>query len=130
MINERTRHISRPILAVPWYCRTAQSDFQARENDDKRGGGIRNCSRRDVADLLPADDAIAEPPRQSWIFWQQLRSGRRRLWLRRRRLEPFSLVRWRPFRFGRFGQSDRLRRRRRRWRRRLTLAAIGKAAAV
>src|SRR5713226_3436048 len=101
MINERTCHISRPIWAVPWYFCTAQCVFQAREDDDERCGGIRNCGRRDVADLLPADDAIAKPPRQSWIVWQQLRSGRRRLWRRRRRLEPFSLVRWRPFRFVR-----------------------------
>jgi hypothetical protein len=31
---------------------------------------------RDIADLLPADDPIAEPPRQPTIVWQWLRSGR------------------------------------------------------
>src|SRR5229473_3749964 len=104
MINERTCHISRLILAVPRYFCTAQCYFQMRENDDERCGGIRNCGRRDVADLLPVDDPIAEPPRQSRIVRQWLRSERRRLW-RQRRLEPFSLVRWRPFSSGWFGQS-------------------------
>src|SRR6266567_5739332 len=33
-------------------------------NDDKRDGGIRNCGRRHIAGLLPADDASAEPPRK------------------------------------------------------------------
>src|SRR3984893_14202199 len=76
-----------------------------RENDDEGSGGIRNCGRRDVADLLPADDPIAEPPRPSRILWQWLRSGWWRLW-RQRRPEPSSLVRWRPFSSGCFGQSD------------------------
>src|SRR6266478_9505533 len=51
MINERTRHISRPIWAVPRYFCTAQCYFQARENDDERCGGIRNCSRRDIGSV-------------------------------------------------------------------------------
>jgi len=40
-------------------------------NDDKRDGGIRNCGRRHIAGLLPADDASAEPPRKSEVAARQ-----------------------------------------------------------
>jgi hypothetical protein len=45
--------------------------FRARENDQERSDGIGDGGRRYFADLLPADDAIAEPPRQSRIVRPQ-----------------------------------------------------------
>src|SRR3982074_1707173 len=73
MINERDRHISRRILArsLP-FCNApscAILRFSATGNDDERDGGIRNRGRWYLADLLRADDAIAEPPRKSRIVW-------------------------------------------------------------
>jgi hypothetical protein len=57
---------------------SASQRYGTRANDDERDGGIRRCGLRDIAGLLHADDAGAEPPRNSaivarWLAgWQQL----------------------------------------------------------
>src|SRR6266566_6103003 len=38
--------------------------FRAERGDDKHDGGIRDCSRRGLAGLLPAHDPRAEPSRR------------------------------------------------------------------
>jgi hypothetical protein len=83
LINERGCHIWRRMLTQALSFCSAQSGailpFRARENDEEHGDGIGNGGRRYFADLLPADDAIAEPPRQSRIVRPQPLGGRRQL---------------------------------------------------
>ena len=81
MFNERDCHIWRRILTARGLFCSAQSGailrFDARGNHDERDGGIRNCGRRRIADLLRADDAIAAPARRSPMVWRQFRVRRR-----------------------------------------------------
>jgi len=51
---------------------SAMRRFCPRRNHDKPDGGIRNCRRRYTAGLLRADDAFAEPARNSERATQQL----------------------------------------------------------
>src|ERR1019366_347578 len=81
MFNERDCHIWRRMLTARGLFCSAQSGailrFDARGNHDERDGGIRNCGRRRIADLLRADDAIAAPARRSPMVWRQFRVRRR-----------------------------------------------------
>jgi hypothetical protein len=89
MINERNRHILRPIAAAAGILRCTLNRHAAvrgERDDDWRNSSIWNCGRRDIAGLLPADDAIAEPPPKSEAATRRL-FARRRLLCRGRRLE-------------------------------------------